>query len=131
MGNYHPWVRGISAMSPGAALVAGWLIEPQPTSNYSVGLWFPHTAGGIEPGDWHLPPRFIRVVDMWTAFLTSGWERILPVNGGTSTLDRAATLAARWLPGPQLFRDHLVGVSFSNSTWRYRLGGSALTVSAG
>ena len=118
-------------MSRGAALVAGWLIEPQPISNHSVGLWFPHTAGGIEPGDLRLLPRFIRVVDMWTAFLTSGWERIPPVYGEPSTLARAATLAARWLHGQQLFSDHLVGVSFSHSTGRYRLAGCALTVSTG
>ena len=102
----------ISTMSRGAALVTGWLIEPQPTGNHSVGSRFPHTAGGTEPGDLRLPPRFIRVVDMWTAFLTRGWERILPVNGGTSTLARAATLAARWLHEPQSMSNHSVGLRF-------------------
>ena len=32
---------------------------------------------------------------MWTGFLTRGWERILPVYGGHSTLAREAILAAR------------------------------------
>ena len=56
----------------------------------------------MAPGDLRLTLRFIRVVGIWRAFLTRGWECILLVCDGTSTLARAATLAARWLHEPQL-----------------------------
>ena len=45
-------------------------------------------------------------------FLIRGWERILLGCGGTSALARGATLTARWLHGPQLISNQLVGWGF-------------------
>ena len=45
-------------------------------------------------------------------FLIRGRELILPGCGGTSTLSRGATLAARWLHSPQPISNQLVGWGF-------------------
>ena len=39
----------ISALARGATLPARWLHEPQPISNHSMGLGFPHPAGRYQP----------------------------------------------------------------------------------
>ena len=44
--------------------------------------------------------------------LTRGWEIIFPGCGGTSTLARGATLAARWLHEPQPISNHPWGWGF-------------------
>ena len=47
--------------------------------------------------------------------------------GGTSTLSRGATLAARWLHERQPISNHPVGLGFPHPVGRYRSGGSAFT----
>ena len=54
-------------------------------------------------------------------------ELILPGCGGTSTLTRGTTLAARWLHKPQPISDHPVGLEFPHPAGRYRPGGSAFS----
>ena len=63
-----PGCGGTSTLSRGATLAARWLHEPQPISNQSVGLGFPHPAGGIDPGDLRFRPRFVGVVEIWKNF---------------------------------------------------------------
>ena len=41
-------------------------------------------------------------------FLVPGWKLMLPLFGGTSTLSRGATLAARWLREPKPISNRLV-----------------------
>ena len=53
-------------------------------------------------------------------FLIRGWELILPGCGETSSLVRGATLAARWLHGPQPISNHPVGLGFPHIAGRYR-----------
>ena len=49
-------------------------------------------------------------------------ELILPGCGGTSTLTRGTTLAARWLHKPQPISNQPVGLRFLHRAGRYRLG---------
>ena len=51
-----------------------------------------------------------------------GFDFMLPVSGGTSTLSRRATLAARWLHQP--ISDQWMAVGFPHHAGRYRSGGS-------
>ena len=110
-------------MSRGATLAARWLHEPQPVSNYPVGLGFPHLAGRCRPGGYAFTS-----LDCWSCrdmegFPIQEWELILAC-GGTSGLARRATLAARWLHEPQPISNHPVGLGFSHRAGRYRPGGS-------
>ena len=57
-------------------------------------------------------------------FLIQGWEIILPGSGGTSVLERGATLAARWLHESQPISNYPVGFGFPHPAGRYRPGGS-------
>ena len=59
-------------------------------------------------------------------FVIRGGEHILYGCGGTSALARGATLAARWLHGPQSISNHPVGWRFPHPAGRYRPGGFAL-----
>ena len=68
---------GTSAMAQGATLAARWLHEPQPISNYPVGLGFPHPARRYRPGGSSFTsPGSWSCRDM-DGFLTRGWELIL------------------------------------------------------
>ena len=55
-------------------------------------------------------------------FRKRGWEPIIPRCGGTSTLAREATLAARRLHEPQPISDQPMGVGFPQRAERYRTG---------
>ena len=91
-----PRCGGISVLSRGTALVACWIHQPQPISNHSAGFRFPHLGAGIDPRDLRLPPRLIRVVAIWTVFVTWGWELVLLVYGGTSGSAKGPSFAACW-----------------------------------
>ena len=111
----------------GATLAARWLHEPQPISNRSVGLGFPHLSGRYRPGG-----SAVSFPGCWSCreiegFLTRGWEFILFGCGGTSPLARGATLATRWLHEPQPISNHPVGLGFAHPAGRYRPGRSAVS----
>ena len=57
-------------------------------------------------------------------FIIRGWEIILPGCGGTSTLARGATVAARSLDEPQPISNQPVGLGFPHLARRYRPRGS-------
>ena len=66
--------------------------------------------GGIDRGDHRFLARVVgfyknekrsRICKRMEEFLIRRWDPILPGCGGTSTLSRRATLAARWLHEPQ------------------------------
>ena len=119
-----PGCGGTSALARGATLAARWLHEPKPISNQPVGLGFPHRAGRHRPG-----VSTFSSPGCWTrrylgGFLIRGWELILPGCGGTSTLARGATLAARWLHEPYPISNHPVGLGFPHRAGRYRPGRS-------
>ena len=104
-----------------------WLHEPQPFSNRSVGLGFPHLSGRYRRGG-----SAVSSPGCWSCreiegFLTRGWEFILFGCGGTSPLARGATLATRWLHEPQPISNHPVGLGFAHPAGRYRPGGSAVS----
>ena len=52
--------------------------------------------------------------------LARGWELVLSGCGGTSSLARGATLAARWLHEPQPISIDPVGLGFAHPAGRYR-----------
>ena len=60
-------------------------------------------------------------------FMTWGWYLILPGCGGTSTLARGTTHAARWLYKTQSISNQWVGMGFPYLAGRYRPGGSLLS----
>ena len=39
------------------------MYDPQPISDRTVGLGFPHRAGGFDPGDHRFRPEVVGVVD--------------------------------------------------------------------
>ena len=51
------------------------------------------------------------------------WD-LVPECGGTSTLTRGATIAARWLHEPQKISNHSVGLGFPHRVGRYGPVGS-------
>ena len=131
MGNYPPRVEiilpgfgGTSALSRGATLAARWLHESQPISDHPVGLGFPHRPGRYRSGR-----SLFSSPGCWSCrgmerFLTRGQNLILPGCGGTSTLARDATLAARWLHEPRPISNQPVVLGFPHPAGRYRLRGS-------
>ena len=95
-------------------ILPGWRRphEPQPISYQLVRFGFPHRAERYRPeGSAFLSPVCWSCRDM-AGFLIRGWEIILAGCGETSTLARGATLAARWLRGPQPISNQLVGWGF-------------------
>ena len=118
-----PRCGGTSTVARGATLAARWLHEPHPISNQRVGLGFPHPAGRYRPGgSLFSSPGCWSCSDM-EGFLIRGWDPIFPGCGGTSTLSRKATLAARWLHQPQPSSNQPVGLGFPHPAGRYRPGG--------
>ena len=63
-------------------------------------------------------------------FMIRGWYLILFGCGGTSTLARGATLAARWLYEPQPINNRRMGVWFPHRAGRYLLGRSLFSSSS-
>ena len=126
----RPVSGATSALAGGATLAARWLHEPQPISNQPVWLGFPHLAGKYRPGD----PRFRPKVDEVSCrdmegYLIQGQDPVLPGCGGTSTLSREATLAARWLHETQPIRmsNPPVGLGLPHLAGRHRPGGSTFS----
>ena len=114
-----------STLTGGATLAARWLHEPQLISNPPVWLGIPHRAGRYRRGGSPFSSPDCWRCKCMEGFLIRGWELILRGCGGTSTLSRGATLAARWLHEPQPIRNQPVGLGFPHLAWRYRVGGSA------
>ena len=69
-------------------------------SNQPVWLGFPHRAGGYQTGGSALSSPGCWVCRYMGGLLIRGGAIILRGCGGTSTLSRGATLAARWLHEP-------------------------------
>ena len=65
-------------MARGATLAARWLHEPQPISNQTVGLGFPHPAGRYRPEGSGLTSPSCWSCRCMEGFLMRGWELILP-----------------------------------------------------
>ena len=100
-GSILPVCGGTSALDTGATIDARGLHEPRAISNHPAGLCFSHTPGRYRPGGCAVSsPRFLGCIYMGE-FLSRRWELILPVCGGTSTLDRGATHTTRWLHEPR------------------------------
>ena len=100
----------LTSGSPGAAGPRRWpegqlspragSISPSQSAITQWG-WDFHTArDGTDPGDLRFRLRVVAVVEIWRDF-SSGDKPYPPRCGGTSTLPRGATLAARWLHEPQ------------------------------
>ena len=60
-------------------------------------------------------------------YLIRAWESTFPGCGGTSTLPREATLAARWLHEPQPISNQPVVLVFPHLAGRYRPRGYAIS----
>ena len=67
-----PGCGGTLALARGAYLAARWLHEPQPISNRSVGLGFPHPAGWYRPEGSALSSPGCRICRDMEGFLTRG-----------------------------------------------------------
>ena len=96
-----PVCRETSTLATGTTLAARWLHGPQPTSDKSLGVGFPHRVVRYR----HDGSLFLST-GCWGCillggFLTRGLFLNLPGSGETSTLTREATLAAHWLYDPQ------------------------------
>ena len=119
-----PRVRRDICVAPRATLAARWLHEPQLISNQSLGLRFPHPVGRYWPAGSSFRSPGCRCFRDTEGFLLRRWDLILPGCGGTSTLPRGETLAARWLHESQPISNQPVGVGVSNRAGRCRPGGS-------
>ena len=117
---------GTSALARGTTPAARWLHEPQLIRNQSQGLGFPHFAGQYRPGGSAVISRVWSCGEM-EGFLTPRWKLILSGCSRTSALARRATLAARWLHGPQSVSIQSVRLGFPHPVGRYRPGGSAVS----
>ena len=96
MGNNPPQVRRDFSVVPRDGS-RGVLDPSAPAYQQSLsGFRFPHPGAGIDPRDLRLPPRLIRVVAIWTVFVTWGWELVLLVYGGTSGSAKGPSFAACW-----------------------------------
>ena len=91
------------------------------------GVWVSTPCRAHRPGGSELSSPCCWSCRDMEIFIIRGWEPILPGCGGTSALSRGATLAARWLDGPQPISNHPVGLGFPHPARRYRPGGSAFS----
>ena len=114
-------------MARGATVAALWLHDPQPISNLSVGLGFPHLSGRYRPGGSAVSSPGCWSYREMEGFLTRGWELILSECGGTSALSRGASLAARWIHEPQPISNQPLGWGFPHLAGRYRPKRSSLS----
>ena len=80
--------------SPGGA---GFILEPQPISNLSVGLGFPHSAGLFRPGGSPFSSPDCQGFRYVVGFMNRGWGSMLPGCGEMVGFPRGATPAARAL----------------------------------
>ena len=124
MGSYPPGCGGISTLAREATLAARWLHEPQLITNKSAsGVEVSTPCGAVlNRRISAFVPGLFEFREM-EGFLIKGCDIILPGCGGTSTLDRRATLAARWLQ-LQPITDQPVGLGFPHHAERSRPGGS-------
>ena len=93
-----------TSLSRGATLDSRWLHEPQPISDYAVGLGLYTVRSGIDPGDLRFRPRYVGVMEIWKDFLSGdgnvsspgaarprGWpEGQLPPHAGSMSTSRSA-----------------------------------------
>ena len=84
---------GTSTLAPVAALAARWLYEPQSISDQPMMVEIPHRAWRYRSGGSSLFSPGCLSCRCMESLLTRGWD--LPGCGGTVTLARGATLAAR------------------------------------
>ena len=114
-----PGCSGTSALARGAALAARWLHEPQSISNQFVGeLSTPRGAVSTRaislssPGCWSCGNM---------GDFSSGDKTLSPPGacGGTSTLAKGATLAARWFHEPHPISNQQVGLGFPHPAGRH------------
>ena len=117
---------GISSWARGVTLATRWLYETQPiTSGWS---WaFPIGRGGIHWGDNFFRARVVGGVEIWKCFTIKGWDFVLPGCGGTSTLPRGETLAARRLHEPEPINNQWMRMGFTHHSRWYQPGGSLLS----
>ena len=114
-----PRCGGTSALSRGATLAARRLHEPQPISNHTVRLEFPHPAGRYRPGRYVFSSPGCWSCRYIEGFLLRGWELILP---GVRWLYVRSPANLRWASGTGvstscgLFRPG--GPSFSSPGYR-------------
>ena len=78
-------------MARGAARAARCLHEPQPISDQSIGVGFPHSAGWYRPGGSLFSSLVCCSCRFISGFLVRGRLLIPPGCGGTLTLARGAT----------------------------------------
>ena len=81
--------------------VPGWrcfILEPQPISDWPVGLEFPHRAGRFRPPGSPFSSPGCRSCRYMEGFLNQGWGPILPGSGEIVGLPRGSTPAVR--PSP-------------------------------
>ena len=85
---------------------------------------FHMVQGSNDPGDVRFRSRAVGVVEIRKDLLSGDGKNILSGCCGTSTMDREATLAARWLHEHHPISTQPVGLEFAHGAGRYRPGRS-------